>query len=233
MKNRLLELEQELSAHTLSQAYTLTKNRNHQSQNGWIDALGRYSYGRDVIEMEPVTITISKAEKDRILRSAGWKKSQVVIAIKNFNGEPLLGHKLFAEFKAPKVATQSYAVDIHGGSAIFSDIWIKPSGTLRLMAVSIGTPSLVPQGVIHYSLQKNHQLRFIAMQKPYDVKVTATSSQEAASKVGAKGTMGVDFKVFSAGGEVSGEESRKKGRSRSLQYIIRIPTSTLDISPVR
>lgn len=214
--NRFLQVAQEL---------------NKYSHGSTLGRFSRYSYGYQTV-LEPIEITISQAERERILRSAGWKKSRVLVTIKNFLGEPLSNHRLFAEFQAPNVATQTHMVDVRGGSAIFSDIWLQPSGTLRLMAVRIGEPAPVPQGVIQYTLPRNNQLRLDAQQEHRDVIVTATSSSEAASKVGAKGTVGVDFEVFSAGGEVSSEESRTRGRTRSLQYTIRTPTGALQISAV-
>ena len=41
--------------------------------------------------------------------------------------------------------------------------------------------------------------------------------------------MGVDFEVFSAGGEISAEESRKRGASISQKFTVKMPTDTFDI----
>ena len=63
--------------------------------------------------------------------------------------------------------------------------------------------------------------------------MTATTSEEAASKVGAKGTAGIDFKIISLGAEVSGEESRTKGESVSKSWKVTLPTSTFKVTIVK
>ena len=187
-----------------------------------------YSYGHQTLD--PIEVTISPARREQILRSAGWKKINMTITIKDFRGEPLLGHRLFAEFQAPQVAAQNFEVDVRGGSAIFSNLWVKPSGTLRLLAVSTAHPTLAPSGVVQYTLPQSNQLRFDVHQDKMDVEVTATSSQEAASKVGATGSVGIEFQVFSAGGEISREDSGSRGESVSRRYTVRLPKSVLIIS---
>ena len=218
--NRFLDLQEEL------RAYKKKQNAHHKNGKGT-----RYTYQKDnhVMKFEPMEINVSEARKTQILRRAGWKKANLIITVKDFKGEPLLGHRVFAESQAPKVVPQTEAVDIRGGSAIISDFWIKPKGTLRIMAVSTGKAGLVLSGVLHYTLPKNKTLSLDASQKPKVREIVATSVEEAAKKVGAKGSVGVDFEVFSAGGEVSGEDSRKKGTSVAQKYTIKMPTATLDI----
>ena len=181
------------------------------------------------IEMPPLEVTVSSARREAILRRAGWRQGTLTATVLNFRGEPLLGHRLFAEFQAADVEPQTYAQDVRGGTAIFSRVWMKPSGTMRLIAVSTGTPSDAPSGVVHYTLPASNQLRVEARQQHDDVEVTATNSQEAARKAGATGTAGINFEVFEIGGEVSTEESRTRGSSHSRRYTVRIPTSTLQI----
>ncbi|MFA0963855.1 papain-like cysteine protease family protein [Roseivirga sp. BDSF3-8] len=191
----------------------------------------RYSRAHQdgVIEMEPLEVSIPSERRDQILLRAGWKKADLSIVVRNFKGEPLLGHRIFAEAKSPGVEPQAYAQDVRGGAAIFNDIWLKPSGTLRIMAVSTGQPGEVPSGVIHYNMGSGDQLRLEADQAYRDVTVTATSSTEAARMAGATGSIGVEFQVFSAGGEVTTEETRTRGESVSRQYTVRIPTASLTI----
>jgi hypothetical protein len=62
------------------------------------------------------------------------------------------------------------------------------------------------------------------------VTVTAATSEEAAAKVGVKGTVGVDYKILKVGGEVSGEVAAKVGSARSFTWKISLPTSTLQVT---
>jgi N-acetylmuramoyl-L-alanine amidase len=185
------------------------------------------------ITFEPEIITIPKAQITKILKDSGWKQTNIIITLKDFRGEPLRGHRVFAEFKAPGVAPVAQGGDVAGGSMTWSDVWLKPEGTLRLLAASNGKPAIVPEGVTHYRLPDKGPLKLEAVQKSREVTITAATSAEAAVKVGAKGTVGVDFKIFEVGGEVSGESERKKGTSREISWKIVLPESTFDVSQVK
>ncbi|MEM9820555.1 MAG: hypothetical protein AAF985_05765 [Bacteroidota bacterium] len=220
--NRFLDLQEDLKYYRKQQNARYVQGKSQ-----------RYTYQKDnpVIELEDTVIKVSKSKREKILKKAGWKKANVILTIKNFKGEPLLGHFILIESQAPNVVPQSNGVPIKGGAAIFSDFWIKPVGTLRVIAAStnVGKGGLAPSGVIQYTLPKNNTLRLDVTQRARTVEITATSVREAAKKVGATGSMGVDFEVFSAGGEITGEESTMRGSSISQKYTFRMPTDTFDI----
>jgi len=181
------------------------------------------------ITFEPEVITVSEQRRAQLLQKAGWKQVDISIVIRNFLGRPLDGHKLFAEFQTPRMATVTVTGDVHGGSVSFSKVWLKPEGTVRLMAVSTDRPMVVPTQTIHYRLPEKGLVKFEAVQDADPVPVTAQTSQEAAIKVGAKGSAGVDFEVVQFGGEVSAESERKKGTSRSYTWTVKLPLSTLTV----
>lgn len=187
----------------------------------------------DPIELPPIEVKISKRRREQILKKAGWKKATVMLVIKDFLSQPMLGYKVIIESQAPKVVPQYEGKDIKGGGVIFSDFWIKPNGILRILAISTGSPSLAPSGTIHYTLPKNNVLKLDITQGSKEVEVVATNSSEAATKAGAKGTAGVDFKIFKVGGEVTGENSSKRGQSLAFKYKVILPAGNLDIKVVK
>jgi len=213
-------MDEELKDHNVSSTPYRKKTTKYAQQKG------------DVIEMPPMEITVSKKRKEKILRKAGWKKATVMITVKDFRGRPMLGRKVLVESQAPKVVPQVEGKDVRGGGVIFSDFWIKPAGIIRIMAISTGRPAELPTGVAHYTLPKNNVLKIAAKQKSSEVEITATSAEEAANKAGAKGTAGIDFKVISIGGEVSGETERRKGTSISKKYKVIKATDTLELKIV-
>lgn len=188
---------------------------------------------QQVIEFPPEVITVSAREKARILKKAGWKQKNVIVTLKDFRGEPLRGHMVYAQFKAPGVAAVTEGGEVKGGSMIWSNVWLKPEGTVRLLAVRLGTPAVAPEGITFYKLSARGPLKLEAVQGSKEMTVTAATSEEAATKVGAKGTAGVDFKVFSVGGEVSTEEERKKGVSLAKTWKIILPTATFKINQIK
>ena len=187
---------------------------------------------RQVVEFEPEVITISESRRARILRRAGWRQTDVTIIARDFNGEPMIGRRIFAEFSAPGVDSVAEGADIRGGVVNLSNVWVKPSGAVRIMAISLGQARLLPQGVVFYRLPERGSLRFEATQRAREVTVTAATSQEAARSAGATGSVGIDFKVVSLGGEVSTESMTSEGRSASRSWKVTIPTSTFDINQV-
>jgi N-acetylmuramoyl-L-alanine amidase len=184
------------------------------------------------VTFEPEVITIPAARRAALLQQAGWRKTDIAVTMKDFLGEPLRGHRVMAEFKAPGVASVVEGGDVTGGAITWANVWLKPAGTVRLMAVRLGTPALVPQGVAHYQLPARGPLQLEAVQRSEEVTVTAATSQEAVTKVGAKGSVGVDFKVFEIGGEVSSEAERRAGVARTITWKIILPTAALDIRAV-
>ena len=188
---------------------------------------------REVIEFPPHEIRIGRHERERILRRAGWRQADVIIILRNFRGEPLSGYAVFASFAAPGVATQHHMTNAEGGVVTWSRIWLKPEGAVTIRALSRGTPALAPWGVTSYQLPSRGALRLRAEQQKREIEVTATTSQEAATKAGVSGTAGVDFEVVSLGGGVSAEEERRRGRTVSTRWKVIIPTSTFNVTVER
>ncbi len=173
-------------------------------------------------------VKVKSGDLSQILPQAGWKKKDIMIVARDFLGEPMSGRTLLLEFKGTHSAPQAHGGEATGGTLILNDVWLKPEGTLRVIAVSNGTPLSVPMGNTFYKLSKG-SLNMEIQQEKREMKVTATSSKEAAEKVGAKGTAGVDFKVFSLGGEVSGESTGTTGSSTSMEWTVVLPTNALTI----
>ena len=174
---------------------------------------------------------IKKEEKK--LKEAGWKQQCVMIILKDFRGKPLWGYMLYADFEAPGVAVVTEGSEVKGGAIIWSDVWLKPEGIVTLFAVTLGTPTIAPRGTTFYKLSERGPLKLEAVQGSKEVTVTAATSEEAATKVGATGVAGVDFKVFSVGGEVSREKEEKKGVSLSKTWKVIFPAATLKIKQIK
>ena len=199
---------------------------------GAVDGFGQPRSQVRTVEFPPQVITISPARRAAILRSSGWKQVNISVTVRDFLGAPLRGHKVFAEFKAPGVAAVTEAGDIAGGAISWVNVWLKPEGTVRFLAVHLGRPSVVPEGVIHYRLPDRGPLRFQLTQRFSEVTVTATSSEEAAEKIGAKGSAGIDYKIFKIGGEISAERGRAMTTTREFSWKIILPQATFDVSQV-
>mgnify|MGYP000875915458 CR=1 FL=1 len=185
---------------------------------------------RKLITLDEIVISIPESRRSAILRRAGWKKKEVIITITNFLGEPLIGHQVYAEFNAPGIQPSVHGGPIQGGALMLSDVWLKPFGSLRLMAVHMETPDITPSGIVQYQLPKEGPLRFNAEQQKREITVKAGTNTEAAEKVGAKGTLDIDYKVVKVGGEVSGESSQTQGSSLETSWTVIMPGSAFKIT---
>jgi hypothetical protein len=184
----------------------------------------------EAVQAIPVlVIKVPKGQKEEILLRAGWKKVDIIVVARDFRGEPMKTHQMFAEFKAPGVADQDLGDKVNGGSVSWKDQWLKPNGTVRLMAVSTGRPDILPEGVISYKLPSSGPMTFEVEQSQKEVEVTASSEDEAAHKVGAKGSAGIDWEILKIGGEVSGEDSNSTKKGTSIKYKVTLPGGALTI----
>ncbi len=183
------------------------------------------------ITFPPENITVTASEKKKILEKAGWKQRSIITTLVNFKGEPLSGYNVYGEIKVPD-GENYYAGEVTGGAIIWSDAWVKPYGTIRLMAVSLGEPKPVISGVTQIQLPDKGPIRLEAVQDNTEVTVTATSSEEAATKAGAKGTVGIEFEVIKLGGEVSKEEEQKKGMSKAITWKVTMGTPAFKVKQI-
>ncbi|MBK7616740.1 MAG: N-acetylmuramoyl-L-alanine amidase [Burkholderiales bacterium] len=194
-----------------------------EDEPGWGEAMDRE------VTFAPEVITVSATRRGQLLAKAGWKQADVVVTLKDFRGQPMRGHQALAEFRSPGVAAVYESAPVSGGAVMWSKLWLKPEGTVRVLALSTGASGVVPEGVEQYKLPASGALKLEAVQDGNEVTVSAETSQEAAEKVGAIGKAGVNFEVFEIGGEVSGESERRKGSTRSVSWKVVLPTSTFKL----
>jgi len=194
-----------------------------EDEPGWGQAMDRE------VTFAPQVVTVSAARRAQLLAKAGWKQADVMVTLKDFRGQPMRGHQAFAEFRSPGVAAVYESAAVTGGAVMWSKVWLRPEGTVRVLVVSTGAAGVAPEGVEQYKLPGSGPLKLEAVQDGNEVTVSAETSQEAAEKVGATGKAGVNFEVFEIGGEVTGESERKKGSTRSVSWKVVLPTSTFKL----
>ena len=169
-----------------------------------------------------------KIEKD--LGAVGMKKIDVQVIVNDWKGEPMGGYEAFVEFKAPGAPVVNLKQEIKGGVVTFNDVSLAPSGTMRLMAVSKGKPSTLPQGVISYDLPSKPIMKFRAEQGAVEIKKRAKSAKEATEKAGLKGTAGIEWKIITVGGEKTSETESKDSYEEEVEFVIRAGTAKFDIA---
>jgi hypothetical protein len=187
---------------------------------------------RELLTFPPKVISIPESRRIRILRGAGWRKTDVIVALRDFNGAPLAGNLVLAEFKSLGVAPGTEGRDVAGGVISWSGVWLKPTGTARVMAIARPPRRGDVQGVTYYTRRQNIPFRLEGNQQHEEVTVKASSGETAGYKVGAKGTAGLDFKVYKVGGEVSGARTGTTTSSQEVTWKVVLPGSAFDLKQI-
>ena len=159
----------------------------------------------------------------------GSRKVDIQITLVNWDNAPIIGYQGLAEFKSPGVPDVTLGSEIKGGVISFTKVALMPQGTLRVLAISKGEAATAPSGVVNYKLPDKGLMTFTATQGRKVVKVSAKTSQEASDKVGVKGTLGIDYKIVKAEGEISGETEKKKGSEVSTEWEVVLGLDLFDV----
>jgi hypothetical protein len=178
-------------------------------------------------------IEAEKAKAEKEAAKGGLRKVDIQIIARNWDREPMRGYKIFARFKAPGFKEVALGKEIKGGAAEYDDVMLMPEGTVQVMAVSTGKATLAPEATIPFKLPKSGLMVFTAEQEQEEVKVRASSVEEATKKTGVKGEAGIDWKIFSAGVETSAEDERKKGTTIEVEYTVRLGKSSFKLEQTK
>jgi len=179
---------------------------------------------------ERKAVELAKAKAEKEAARSGLQKVDVQIIGKSWNGEPLRGYKIFAEFKAPGFKDVTLAQDIKGGVAQYNDVMVMPVGTARVMSVSTGKAMLAPEGTITFKVPKSGLMVFTAEQEFEEFKLSKMSKKQVTDKFSKKGTAGVDWKIFSAGVEVGSESEEGTGEDTGVEWTVKVGLGTFRLA---
>lgn len=156
-------------------------------------------------------------ERDaQALRKTGAQTIDVQFKITDWNGRPFEGARAYVAFESPGVPT----IRDHGkvGAASFGidDIRLRPEG---MVALNVDHGSWSIEGVADYRFKPGAtMMKFAAVQHSQKYKTRARSLDEVKKKYGWKGTVGVEFKVLSIGGEASKESEYNQAREEEVEW---------------
>jgi hypothetical protein len=179
-------------------------------------------------EIKKVFAAKKKYEADSV--KSGLKSADVQVTAYNWDGELMRNYQAYVEFVASGFKKVTLGKVFKGGIVSFDDVQIPPEGLMRLTAVSKGAATLAPSGVSKYKLPSNGKLQFEATQEKDEAKLTANSGDEASDKAGATGSAGIDWKIFSAGVEITKEQERKKTHSVGVEYVVKWGKSSFKVT---
>ena len=183
---------------------------------------------------QTITLTVLQPKSQRAMDEgeeaghSGWKQRQVYLWVEDYTGAPMASGEAYIVLNGQggETAERGEVVD---GRLTLDNRWTPNGGQIHLTVVSegrtlTGGTNLADIDDSDESLQKSFtQAKTIK-------KMTASTAKEAAAKVGITGSYGVDFKVFSAGVEVTSEYSESVTHSEGVEYEVWVPKNVLEHS---
>jgi hypothetical protein len=159
---------------------------------------------------------------------SGWEQRQVYLWVEDFRGKGLPHGEAYVTFSGPggEAAERGSVVD---GDLTLDNVWTPKEGNIRLVIATQQSGNRQLQGGTHFAVG-GESLHLAFSQDKEIVKRTASSAQEVATMVGATGSIGVDFKIFSLGAEVTTEHSWSETHEEGVEFDIWLPTDALQHS---
>ncbi len=156
-----------------------------------------------------------KVEVTVVAPGEGARKVGLLITVNDFKGETMGNIAAVAHFQANDAEFDVYANDfVRDGIFKADDLFLMPEGTLTFRTAHPNSLTGSASHAAIYTLPASGNLKFTADQIALHGTTTAGKAEEAATKLGFKGTVGVDIKAVKLGGEVSQETEHKTSESQ-------------------
>jgi hypothetical protein len=177
--------------------------------------------GPDAVKMVGELVeVIPKVRKEveqqkRDFECSGAHPIDVQFIVVDWNGKPFTYAEGFATFESPGVPKVTKMGKLSSNGFDINDVRLRSTGTVSLMIKG----SYLIEGTTDYEFKPGKAvMKFKAIQHSQKYKTRAKSMSEATEKSGFKGSVGVEFKVISVGGEVSKESEYKHGYEDEVEW---------------
>ncbi|GMG81644.1 hypothetical protein LNKW23_08570 [Paralimibaculum aggregatum] len=159
----------------------------------------------------------------------GLVEVDILFAFVDFNNTLPKGGKVTLQFPASKVKLASA---MKAGGARFRGIMLEPSKSRVIVNVALQRkvkPKLANH-LVYNPLKAGEVLVIKAREDAAKATKKDHSAEGAVKKSGVKGTVGIDFKVISGGGEITREKELSKTHGRELSYTILWPKGSMSLA---
>jgi Uncharacterized membrane-anchored protein conserved in bacteria len=178
---------------------------------------------QELIDVIPV-VRKEREQEIKEFQKSGVCEIDVQFIIQDWNGKSFQYAKGFATFESPGLPTINKNGPLSASGMSLNDVKLRPNGTVSLF-IDTGSQSI--EGSRPYEFKPGQKLmQFKAVQHVKTHKTKAKSMNEATKKFGLKGSVGVEFKIVSVGGEVTSESEYKQGYEDEVEWEIEagVPT---------
>ncbi|MFQ5622257.1 MAG: hypothetical protein ACE5FS_02565 [Paracoccaceae bacterium] len=161
-------------------------------------------------------------------KNKGQAEVDIVFSFTNFNNELPKSAKLKLTFKASKVTLQAA---LTRGSCRFRGIMLESKKSIVNAEVSLPRkikPKL-SNNMYYNPLKNGDVLAISAAEDPIKIVKSATSAEAAAKSAGTKGTLGVDWKIFSGSAEITKGKSFTETHTKAISFTILAPKGSVTL----
>ncbi|MCI0684009.1 MAG: hypothetical protein L0Y71_18020 [Gemmataceae bacterium] len=181
-------------------------------------------YVDDVVKA--ATAERKKIETDLV--KLGMKKiNKVQVVIKDWKGEPMHNRRVWVVFKCPGKEDVSLGQEVKAGNMNFTAVELAPKGSIFVNAFPSNGVSDQARGIKPYDLPNKSHVT-IEVTQGNKKKKRDKKGEDAAKKLGLKGTAGIDF-IVKAEGEILKENETKTTKEEEVEFEFTEPEGTLDI----
>ena len=179
---------------------------------------------QELIDVIPV-VRKEREQEVKEFQRTGACEIDVQFIITDWNGKSFEYAKGYVTFESPGLPTINKNGALSANGLSINNVKLRPIGTVSL-TVDPGSAQSI-EGSTPYEFKPGQNImQFKAVQLVKTHKTKAKSMNEATNKFGLKGTVGVEFKVVSVGGEVTKESEYKSGYEDEVEWEIEsgVPT---------
>lgn len=184
-----------------------------------------------VTKVAKIKSEVVKAEKAYEASGAAHGLVEVDISFRgtDFSNTPVNGAKLDLTIDSyPKPVKLSQTLS--NGNFRFRGILVEPDGNAHAtLTLPRSVSKKMSANASYKGLTKGKTLSITASEDKVEKTVSETSGKRAAASIGAKGTVGVDFKVYNGSAEISSTSELEKSYSKQVTYKVTYPKGKLTL----
>jgi hypothetical protein len=185
-------------------------------------------YIGELIDVVPTVRKDLEGRKKEFAKSAMPTKD-VQITIVDWNGMPMSSdYEAYVEFTSPGTPAVNTTEKIKKTGVEIDNLRLRPSGAMYLMVREPSSAVAYCEGTTDYEFNPGKPvMKFKAIQHNKVFKVKARTYEEAAEKLGIKGSLNFEFKIVTVNGEKTKESEFKKGFEQEVEWEVEAGLPTI------
>jgi hypothetical protein len=179
---------------------------------------------QELINVIPV-VHREREREVKEFREVGAREVTVHFDVRNWKGKSFRFAEGYVAFEPQGMPSIIKSAELGDSGMVINRVVLAPHGMVALTVYPAGTTRAItgscPDG---YALKpgRGNYMQFSAEQNVERHKIKAKSLGDAKKKIGIKGSIGVDFTVFKAGGEITDEYEYSQGYEEEVEWEIEV-----------